>query len=192
MENRRVINHKLIKGGALLSVFFFAFSALGYSQNTTHPALTDEIVDFYNASFPDNKITYEEKSWLIKGTVDEDDNLRFFNHFYDPVYDRGFQSVYTVGVPAFSSKKWALGNIQKNFYNSQMVGYAAVSGADSAYDFSYDRALQDYAKGDKQRAFIAFGHVLHLLEDAGVPDHTRNDSHPPALDMGSPYEHEMA
>src|SRR3989338_7403403 len=103
MENRRNIIPKFILGGALLSVFFFAFSALGYSQNTTHPALTDEIVDFYNASFPDNKISYEEKLWLFKGTVDEDEGGRFFEHFYDPVYDRGLQSVYTAGIPVFSS-----------------------------------------------------------------------------------------
>ncbi|MEK7603693.1 MAG: hypothetical protein AAB461_01055, partial [Patescibacteria group bacterium] len=139
MENRITIISKSILGGALLSAFFFAFSAFGYSQNTTHPALTDEIVDFYNASFPDNKINYEEKSWLIKGTVDEDEGGRFFSHFYDPVYNRGLQSVYTAGIPSFSSKKWALCNTQKDFYNSQMTGYAAIFGADSAQDFSYYR-----------------------------------------------------
>src|SRR3989338_863797 len=191
MENRRNIIPKFILGGALLSVLFFAFSAFGYSQNTTHPALTDEIVDFYNLSFKDNTITQEEKQWLVKGSIDEDDGGRFFSHFYDPVYDRGLQSAFTAGVPTISSKKWAMGDTQKNFYNSQMTGYAAISGADSIHDFSYNRALQDYAKGDKQRAFIAFGHVLHFLEDAGVPDHTRNDPHPPVLDLGSPYEHEM-
>lgn len=192
MENRFIITLKFISGGALLSAFFFAFSVFGYSQNTTHPALTDEIVDFYNASFPDDKITYEEKSWLIKGTIDEDEGGRFFNHFYDPVYDQGLRSFYTAGIPVISLKKWALGDTQKNFYNSQMAGYAAVSSADSAYDFSYNRALLDYAKGDRQRAFVAFGHVLHLLEDVGVPDHTRNDPHPPILGLGSPYEHEMS
>src|SRR3989344_2963940 len=195
MENRRFINHKFILGGALLSVLLVLVNAspiFAYSQNTTHPALTDEIANFYNLSFTDKTITQEEKQWLIKGSIDEDDGGRFFSHFYDPVYDRGLQSVFTAGVPTFSSKKWAFGGTQKDFYNSQMTGYAAISGADSIHDFSYDRAIQDYAKGDKQRAFIAFGHVLHLLEDAGVPDHTRNDPHPPVLDLGSPYEHEMA
>jgi len=185
------LNPKLILGGVLLGAFLVPFSAFGYSQNTTHPALTDEIVDFYNLSFKDNTITQEEKQWLIKGSIDEDDGGRFFSHFYDPIYDRGLQSVFTVGVPTISSKKWAMGDTQKSFYNGQLTGYAAISGADSIHDFSYDRALKDYAKGDKQRAFIAFGHVLHLIEDAGVPDHTRNDPHPPVLDMGSPYEHEM-
>ena len=63
------------------------------------------MVDFYNASFPSNKITNDEKAWLVKGTVDEDDGGRFFSHFYDPVYNRGLQSVFTVGVPTISSKK---------------------------------------------------------------------------------------
>ena len=31
---------------------------------------------------------------------------------------------------------------------------------------------------------FALGHVLHLMEDMGVPDHTRNDPHP----NNSPYE----
>ncbi|MEK7131713.1 MAG: lamin tail domain-containing protein, partial [Patescibacteria group bacterium] len=36
---------------------------------------------------------------------------------------------------------------------------------------------------------IALGHVLHLLEDASVPDHTRDDTHADLFgDHGSPYE----
>lgn len=36
------------------------------------------------------------------------------------------------------------------------------------------------------------GHIMHLLEDANVPDHTRNDTHLPLLSTESPYEGEMA
>ena len=186
MENRIVINFKLILGGALISALLVTSNSIfAYNQDKTHPALTDEIVDLYNLNFPANKLTEQEKQWLIQGAIEEDSGERPIFHFYDPVYNRG--------IAHFSSKEWALKpSVQANYYNSQLTGFAAISGGDSANDFSCGRALNDYAKGDRQRAFIAFGHTLHLLEDAGVPDHTRNDPHPPVLDWGSPYEHEMA
>ena len=187
MENRRIINHKLILGGALLGACLLAvMPVFAYDQKNTHPALTDEIVDFYNLSFPDRKITEEEKQWLIKGSVEEDTLERPLYHFYDPVYNRG--------IAGISSKDWATKDgVQAAYYNGQLTGFAAISGGDSASDFSYQRALRDYAKGDIKRAFVAFGHTLHLLEDAGVPDHTRNDAHPSFIHgQESPYEAEMA
>ncbi|OGN13467.1 MAG: hypothetical protein A3J47_03870 [Candidatus Yanofskybacteria bacterium RIFCSPHIGHO2_02_FULL_43_22] len=188
MENSHTLSSKLILGGALLSVLLVPVLAFGYSQNTTHPALTDEIVDFYNLNFPNDKITEEEKQRLIQGSIDEDDGLRMLYHFYDPVYDRGLAI-----VAGASSKDWGLAtNFQANVLGKQYAGFTSVFNNSSKADFSYGRALEDYAKGDRERAFIAFGHILHLLEDAGVPDHTRDDPHPPVLDLGSPYEHEMA
>ena len=186
MENRRIIKTATILGGALISALLITSnSVFAYNQDKTHPALTDEIVDFYNLNFPANKLTEQEKQWLILGAIEEDIGERPIFHFYDPVNNRG--------ISHFSSKEWALKpSVQANYYNSQLTGFAAISGADSANDFSYGIALDDYAKGDRERAFIAFGHTLHLLEDAGVPDHTRGDPHPPVLDWGSPYEHEMA
>src|SRR3989338_3787175 len=46
-------------------------------------------------------------------------------------------------------------------------------------------------KGNKKDAFISLGNLLHLIEDASVPDHTRSDSHADIAgtgDKGSPYE----
>src|SRR3989338_3549097 len=188
MENSHTLSSKLILGGALLIVLLVPVLAFGYSQNTTHPALTDEIVDFYNLNFPNDKITEEEKQRLIQGSINEDNGLRMLYHFYDPVHDRGLAM-----VAGASSKDWGLAaNFQANMLGRQYAGFASVFSDGSKADYSYQRALDDYAKGDKERAFFAFGHVLHLLEDAGVPDHTRDDPHPPILDWGSPYEHEMA
>ncbi|MDP3901508.1 MAG: lamin tail domain-containing protein, partial [bacterium] len=39
-----------------------------------------------------------------------------------------------------------------------------------------------------EAALFALGHIVHLIQDASVPDHTRNDAHPPYDDGGSPYE----
>ena len=41
---------------------------------------------------------------------------------------------------------------------------------------------------DLSTKFKALGHVLHLLEDMGVPAHVRNDPHPPFINP-DPYEH---
>src|SRR3989344_2280575 len=179
----------ILKGGALIGALLVvgSTSVLAYDQNNTHPALTDEIVDFYNLNFPNKKLNNEEKQWLIQGSKDEDSGERPLFHFYDPIYNRGIAG-------GTSSKQWALAtSIQSKDYNSQQTGLAAFSNAPSPGDFSYQRALDDYAKGDKKRALIAFGHVIHLLEDAGVPDHTRNDPHPAFIHgQESPYEKEMA
>ena len=58
---------------------------------------------------------------------------------------------------------------------------------------TWENALRQYAKGNKKEAYYILGHILHLLEDATVPDHTRNDTHAHegssvSLDGGSPYE----
>jgi len=190
MENRRIIKlATFIKGGALIGALFITSTAvLAYDPNNAHPALTDEIVNLYNLNVPSNKLSAEDKKWLIKGSTDEDSGERSLFHFYDPVYNRG--------IVFLSSKEWALKNhAQADFYNRQLTGLVSVTNTESNADFSYDRALQDYARGDRKRAMIAFGHVLHLLEDTGVPDHTRNDPHPPyfdeAFNQASPYEQEM-
>src|SRR3989344_1469431 len=189
MENYNTLDKKLILGGALLGAFLiFAMPVFAYDQDKTHPALTDEIVDFYNLNFPDRKITDEEKQRLIQGSINEDNGVRMLYHFYDPVHDRGLAM-----VAGASSKNWGLAiNFQANVLGRQYAGFSSVFSDGSKADYSYQRALDDYAKGDRERAFVAFGHILHLLEDAGVPDHTRDDPHPPILDLGSPYEHEMA
>ena len=52
----------------------------------------------YYLSF-DNKLTSEEKEWLIRGSVDEDTPPRWINHFYDPIYQQGWTGQYTGWLP---------------------------------------------------------------------------------------------
>ncbi|MEK7567516.1 MAG: hypothetical protein AAB513_01170 [Patescibacteria group bacterium] len=139
-----------------LKSFIFIFLIIptisySYEPYTTHAGLTQEIVDFYNFfSYP--KITEEEKELIIQGSIDEDfPNDRPLNHFYDPVRNIGFNNFPT-------SKQWASGEIINN-------------------DFSWQDALNAYARGDEEVAFKTLGHIIHLIEDMGVPDHTRNDPH---------------
>ena len=42
---------------------------MAYNDKTTHPALTDEIVDFYNLLYPNTPITAEQKELLIEGST---------------------------------------------------------------------------------------------------------------------------
>ena len=181
---RRKQTQNFIVGGALISALFITKTS-AYDQEFTHPALTDEIVDFYNLNFP-QKLSNQDKTWIIKGSIDEDHSIRPMSHFYDPVHNIG---VY--GFP--TSKQWAIssgGQSNLALSNNSIAESAGLF--KSADDFSYPRAMDDYAQGNRQRAMIGFGHLLHLLEDAGVPDHTRNDPHPPVGTFGSQYEHEMA
>jgi len=48
-------------------------------------------------------------------------------------------------------------------------------------------AIDQYKKGNKDRAFYYLGRVVHLLEDMGCPPHVHNDPHP----SYAPYEYVM-
>lgn len=188
--NRRFKLNKLALGGALIvgALFVLANIAFGYDQQNTHPALTDEAVDFYNLNFPEDPLTEEDKSMLIKGAVEEDTPVRWLNHFYDPIYNTGWLG-YT------SAKDWAYGSsLQIAFYAGANYGGFANLLGDNLHpqDYSYQRALYDYATGNRKRAMLAMGHVMHLLEDSNVPEHTRGDTHLPWHGTESPYEKDMA
>ncbi|MEK7178986.1 MAG: hypothetical protein AAB727_01895, partial [Patescibacteria group bacterium] len=122
----------------------------------------------------------------------EDDGLRMLHHFYDPVHNRGL----SIANEWQSSKGWARDTLAQASYSGNIfsnpvaaVSYATVKGLyGSDTDYSWERAVYEYAWGDKERALKSLGSVLHLIQDASVPDHTRNDPHPPAFDWGSPYE----
>jgi hypothetical protein len=172
--------------GLPILIFILSFtSVFGYSDETTHPALTDEVVDLYNLRNPNRILSDSEKGMMKRGSTDEDDEARWMHHFYDPVYDRGLWG--------FSpSIVWANDTLaQGGLLDRPLAGtLRSYFGADT--DHTWQRAIYEYAWGDKERAMYDLGHVLHLIEDASVPDHTRNDPHPhfldDALELASPYE----
>ncbi len=171
-------------------------TGLAYNDQTTHPALTDEIVDFYNLVFSNNPLTSEEKEWIITGSINEDVIPRMMNHFYDPVTSQGWTGELAGSVSVDALRKIAeMGSGFTPFPATQWAtdyltqqGYSLYGG-----NHSWKRGLDEYAEGKRMEAFITLGHALHLLEDMGVPDHTRNDTHVDAVegitgDEGSPYE----
>ena len=145
--------------------------------------------------------SFTPEDWLATGSIREDDNnfislnpFRYRHHFYDPVYDRGLTgnfrgSPVSVGRRAF---EWALEDPDQ------------ISGQ----DFSWREAHRYFLNGltassprDREAAmastFRALGQVIHLIQDMGVPEHTRNDWHagviPPSFPFGTPsvFEHQI-
>lgn len=178
MENRGIVKIICFLFSFLMTVAI-APSLFAYSDKTTHPALTDEIVDFFNINHPDLVLNSEEKEAVIRGSVQEDAFGRWMRHFYDPVYERGLE----YGMSWQSSKDWAGDTLAQSTYKIQDTIdrplYGKVIDFFSAdTDYSWDRAIYEYAWKDKIRGLEALGHILHLIEDATVPDHTRNDPHP--------------
>ena len=147
--------------------FLTPFVASAYQPRTTHAGLTEQMIEFYNSS-NSKPIGTPDMELIVQASVDEDFLTRPLNHFYDPIRNIGINN-------ARSSKVWAIdGSIVEN-------------------DYSWPKAIRAYAEGKDRQALIGLGHILHLIEDLSVPDHTRNDPHKgDGLENGftgeSPYE----
>ncbi|PJC70007.1 MAG: hypothetical protein CO014_00920, partial [Candidatus Tagabacteria bacterium CG_4_8_14_3_um_filter_41_8] len=79
------MSRKIVFIAIFISSFLITRAVFAYDDKTTHPALTSEVVDFYNLNF-NQRITTEEKEWIIEGSILEDTPPRWVNHFYDPIY----------------------------------------------------------------------------------------------------------
>ena len=195
---------RLLTGKLVIIVLFIVFvivffysshNSLSYDEKTTHPALTDEIADFYNLSFS-NKLLQEEKEWIVHGSINEDLPPRWINHFYDPIYKNGWTGDYAgvwststiKSLSAILSTKDPVSSLNWLHNELLQIKYSNYGGNNT-----WENAIRQYTKGNKREAYQILGHILHLLEDATVPDHTRNDTHAHELegatgDYGSPYE----
>src|SRR5262245_12286484 len=118
--------------------------------------------------------------WPGQGSIHEDDfdvsslaPFRFRHHFYDPVYDRGLTANLGVAVPAGRRAfEWSLES------TDGIVGQD-FSWRDGRRYFLDALTLRDPADREEAMAqtFRTLGHVLHLIQDMAVPEHTRNDWH---------------
>ena len=175
--------------GALFSLFFVVGWSPFPSANTwawevkTHEELTEESIKIkeqtlsaylvenlgleggLNESLPGGT----PRELMKVGSNAEDDNGRFFNHFHEPVSNRGLLE------GAFdSSIDWSL----------RPKGEQGIRGNWSWNDAReyYYKALTSPAKSDRDtywgKTFRALGQVMHLLQDAANPSHVRDDLHP--------------
>ncbi|MBI2346301.1 MAG: S8 family serine peptidase [Deltaproteobacteria bacterium] len=138
----------------------------------------------------------------------EDVNCRWFRHFYRPIDKQGFLS-----PPAFV--EWC-GELDKSMVGKEHIefpnAYEWGGKANAQNSFDWEDAKVHYHSPDTtqkypglieqnggfffklqplklQRAYYALGHVLHLLMDTSVPEHTHIEAHAEVNPGG--YEHYM-
>ena len=127
---------------------------------------------------------------------------RVFNHFYDPIYNRpltvpaAFQGTVELlnGGAVHTALDWATGTIgifganvdRRNHFtliDAREAMYRAATGRDSAGnpDIGPNNTPATEAVRNAYWAtvFRSLGDVVHLVQDMGQPQHTRNDGHSP-------------
>ncbi len=120
--------------------------------------------------------------WLGEGGIREDDDVRFLGHFHDPLQ---IWSAAGLG-PAPSSIRWM--QSPTNVWSWQRVRA------------HYHTALTSRSPAERERAwadtFRGLGQLMHLVVDASVPEHVRQDAHPResicrflGLECAGSYEH---
>ncbi|MDX1535876.1 MAG: thermonuclease family protein, partial [Candidatus Spechtbacterales bacterium] len=142
----------------------FCLPALAYSPEVTHYPLAEEAVNLYNNNHPENKITQQQLLWIAEGAHDEDRPAsRATHHFYDPVKNQGLENFK-------SSKEWS------HDAGLQSLNRYQIAGASSGIH-TWEEALSAHKRGDVEHAYKTLGHIFHLIQDATVPAHTRQDAH---------------
>ncbi len=156
--------------GAFAPTFVHAY------KTNTHQGITKATIESYESARGD-AFTIEEEQVMIKGSLDEDESTRPLQHFYDPVNNRGL----TVIKSWEASKYWAEDTVAQANYCAWGICFKTIGFYDKYFssptDFSWERAVYEYAHGDKTRAAETLGHILHLVQDSTVPAHVRNDQH---------------
>ncbi len=113
---------------------------------------------------------------LQDGARDEDEQStpRPRNHFYNPITGNGLDDIFSGN----SSLQWAW-----DHPDNQQDWHAA---RDAYFRFftAGTKAERTQAMGD---AFWDLGHVIHLIQDLGQPQHVRNDAHITHF-PGAPFE----
>lgn len=135
--------------------------------------------------------------WIQEGSEREDDYTawpagRFFNHFYDPVSKQGLNDFIgnVSSGQKINSLSWAWGDKSVNnewgwqqargFY----LGMLLTPIENNIY--AGNRLLVAGRSAYMGATFRSLGHLTHLVQDLGQPQHTRNDAHTPL--EGAPYE----
>ena len=186
----------------LLSVLVANSYAL---EKPTHEALNENIANISNVnSYLINqlgfsgglKTTFNNKwaiDWIKLGGIREDEPMytRSLNHFHNPLKEP-WSSAGLKGTSK-SSVIWAQDQGLAGFLtggnfawkNVREYFYTALTGKDfSGTWIAYSQAEKEIYYG---ATFRGIGQLMHLVEDASVPAHTRDDAHV----VGYHYEEEV-
>lgn len=151
----------------------------------THQSITRAAIKTYESIHGDVFNSWQEEV-IVDGSGDEDDNMRFMRHFYDPINQVGLKALYP------TSKEWATSNVLQasgcvHTSNFNIAGCANYDGPkfESPTDASWSSAVFTYAHKGEIDGLRKLGHTIHLLQDATVPAHVRNDAHPSHEVLGS-------
>lgn len=129
----------------------------------------------------DGRNEFEARGWIREGAQREDDTFsesfaRYRNHFFDPTpsapNNGGFTGVLIPGLfSGLPAPDWAL---EPTPISGQIFGFK------DARRYLLD-ALTNGTKADRDASlaltFRTIGQVIHLVQDMGQPQHTRNDAH---------------
>jgi hypothetical protein len=113
--------------------------------------------------------------WLEEGGVREDDWLRFLRHFHDPL-----KSWETAGLDLGISRHQSSIRWMQDLHQGGLStgGFASWSDARRLYYEALVEPDSTQREALWAHLFLALGQVMHLVVDASVPEHTRNDPHP--------------
>jgi len=149
------------------------------------------------------------KGWFLRGAVREDDicgrgipsycdgpdlgEVRVFNHFFDPLYDRPLTVAIEWGEKATD---WITGTTNAyanppventtrdnhfSWIDANEAMFRALTGRSTAGDTDIGpgktTATEAVRRAYWATAFRALGDVLHIVQDMAQPQHTRNDQH---------------
>ncbi len=105
--------------------------------------------------------------WLGEGGIREDDGARFFRHFHDPLEPFDTAGL-RIGLQFDSSIRWMqTGDNEWSWQRARGFAHTALTSASAT---ERETAWAN--------TFRALGQVMHLVVDASVPEHVRNDIHP--------------
>ena len=110
--------------------------------------------------------------WISLGSLREDDPLRFRNHFHNPLRTWDVAGL-RIGLEVGSSS--ILWGQSPDLQPSD----ARFTWQDARENFSkgLTAPTRDQREGQLALTFRALGQLIHLVQDAAVPAHTRNDPH---------------
>lgn len=137
--------------------------------------------------------------WIQEGAEEEDAFTiwpygYFVNHFYNPVNGLGLNDFYS-GIPSgqkTDSMTWAWDG-GTDYAGDDENQWSWLKARQSYYAMlinPYEKPMPLFSLRGRNElmgeTFRALGHIIHLIQDAAQPQHTRNDAHTD-LD-GAPFE----
>lgn len=173
-----------------MATFFLKSTLYAYDDKKTHRYINQKAInnsELINKTLNeclgfskgiDEKIcALEIWKWIREGGFHEDNpSYRPLRHFHDPLKtnwdEAGLLSQYSSMI--YWAQATEPGN-SNSFYNEYSWGMARKY---------YHQALLTGSEEEYAKTFRALGQLMHLVSDAAVPEHVRNDMHP----FSRPYE----